>query len=147
MFTPSRLSRAQFRSNKSSEGQEHVILAAIAPLLVREWMNDYVHSVKKLKLKYWTLPCQKLFKFGAGHPVVCKTAYFIPVLIHGACGVVSVVPGKLMLLIGNDTLKVLEVIWPDESHWDFSGCWRFSGQRVARESRRTPDGSTVATVA
>ena len=73
-----------------------------------EWMNDYVHAhKKKLKLKYWTLPCQERFKFGAGDPdpVVC-----IPVLIHGACVVmrVSVVPGKLMLLIGKDTLKVLE---------------------------------------
>ena len=50
------------------------------------WMNDYVHSLKKLTLKYWTLPCQERFEFGAGDPVVCKTAYFIPVKIHGACG-------------------------------------------------------------
>ena len=34
-FTLSRLSRAQFQLNKSSEGQEHATLAAIAPLLVR----------------------------------------------------------------------------------------------------------------
>ena len=76
----------------------------------QEWMNDYVHSLKQLKLKYWTLPCQERFKFGAGDPVVCKTAYFIPVLIHEACAImrVSVLPGKLMLLIGKDTLKVLE---------------------------------------
>ena len=73
----------------------------------QEWMNDYVHSLKKLKLKYWTLPCEERYKFGAGDPVVCKTAYFIPVLIHGACAT-CVVPGKLMLLIGKDTLKVLE---------------------------------------
>ena len=73
-------------------------------------MNDCVHSLKKLTLKYWTLLYQERFKFGASDPVVCKTAYFIPVLIHGACAVmrVSVVPGKLMLLIGKDTLKVLE---------------------------------------
>ena len=64
----------------------------------------------KLKLKYWTLPCQERFKFGAGDAVVCKTAYFIPVLIHGACAImrVSVVPGNLVLLIGKDTQKVLE---------------------------------------
>ena len=76
----------------------------------QEWMHDYVHSLKKLKLKYWTLPCQGSFKFGAGDPVVGKTAYFIPVFVHGACAVMrfSVVPGKLMLLIGKDTLKVLE---------------------------------------
>ena len=38
--------------------------------------------------------------------VVCKMAYFIPVLIHGAFAIMrfSVVPGKLMLLIGKDTL-------------------------------------------
>ena len=56
------------------------------------------------------LPRQERFKFGAGDSVVCKTAYFIPVLIHGACAImfVSVVPGKLMLLIGTDTLKVVE---------------------------------------
>ena len=73
-------------------------------------MKDYVHSLKKPKLKYWTLPGQERFKFGAGDPVVCKTAIFIPVLIHGACAImrVSVVPGRLMLLIGKDTLKVLE---------------------------------------
>ena len=35
----------------------------------QEWMNDYVHSLKKLKLKYWTLPCQERFKFGAGDPL------------------------------------------------------------------------------
>ena len=64
----------------------------------QEWMNDYVHSLKKLKLKYWTLPCQERFIFGAGDPVICKTAYFIPVMIHGACAVVrvSVVPRKPM---------------------------------------------------
>ena len=60
-------------------------------------MNDDVHSLKKLKLKNWTLPCQERFKFGAGDPVVCKTAYFIPVFIHGACTImrVSVVPWKI----------------------------------------------------
>ena len=59
-------------------------------------MNDFVHSLKKLKLKYWTLPCPERFKFGAGDPVVCKTAYFIPVFIHGASAImrVFVVPGK-----------------------------------------------------
>ena len=70
-------------------------------------MNDYVDSLKKLKLKYWTLPCEERYKFGAGDPVVCKTAYFIPVLIRGACATCAV-PGKLLLLIGKDTLKVLE---------------------------------------
>ena len=66
-------------------------------------MNDYVHSLEKLELKYRTLPCQDRFKFGAGDHVV---AYFIPVLIHGACAImrVSEVLGKLMLLIGKDTL-------------------------------------------
>ena len=62
----------------------------------QERMHDNVHSLKKLKLKYWTLPCEERFKFGARDPVVCKTAYFIPVLIHGACAImcVSVVPGR-----------------------------------------------------
>ena len=72
------------------------------------WMNDYVQSLKKkLKLTYWTLPCQERFQFGAGDPVVCKTAFFIPVLMHGACAImrVSLVPRNLMLLIGKDTLK------------------------------------------
>ena len=42
--------------------------------------------------------------------MVCKTAYFIPVFIHRAYAImrVFVVPGKLILLIGKDTLKVLE---------------------------------------
>ena len=73
----------------------------------QEWTNDYVHSLTKLKLKSWTLPCQERFKFGAGDPVLCKTAYFIPVVIHRTCALtrVSEVPGKLMLLIGEDTLK------------------------------------------
>ena len=97
-FILSHLSRAGVRDtccNRTVAGQE--------------WMNDYVHSPKKLKLKYWTLPCQERFKFGAGDPVVCKTACFIPVLVHGACAIVraSMVPGKLMLLIGKDTLQDL----------------------------------------
>ena len=73
-------------------------------------MNDYVHSLKKLKLKYWTLPCQERVKFGADDPVLCETAYFVPVVMHGACAFLrfSEVPGKLMLLIGEDTLQVLE---------------------------------------
>ena len=76
----------------------------------KEWVNDYVRSLKKLRLKYGTLPCQERFKFGAGDPVVCKTAFFFPVLIHVTCAImrVSVVPGKLMLLKSKDTLKVLE---------------------------------------
>ena len=93
---PSRLSQAQFRLSKSSEEQEHVTRCN-RTAAGQEWLNDYVRSLKKLDLKYWTLPCQERFKFGAGDPVVCKTAYFIPVLIHGACAVtrVSVVPGNL----------------------------------------------------
>ena len=72
-------------------------------------MIVFIHA-KKLKLKCWTIPCQERFKFGAGDPVLCKTAFFIPVVIHGTCALmrVSVVPGKLMLLIGKDTLKVSE---------------------------------------
>ena len=70
-------------------------------------MNDYVHSPKKLKLKYLTLPCQERFKFGADDPAVCKTAQFIPVLIHGDHASFRG-SRKLMLLIGKDTLKVLE---------------------------------------
>ena len=35
----------------------------------QDWTNEHVHSLKKLKLKYWTLPCQERFKFGAGDPV------------------------------------------------------------------------------
>ena len=52
----------------------------------------------------------RTFKFGASDPVVCKTACFMPVFLNGACAImrVSVAPGKLMLLIGKDTLKVLE---------------------------------------
>ena len=60
-------------------------------------MNDCVHSLIKLKWKFWTLPCQERFKFAAGDPEVCKTAYFISVLIRGACAImrVSVVPTKI----------------------------------------------------
>ena len=95
-----------------------------------KWMNDYVHSLNKLKLKCWTLPCRERFKFGAGDPVVCKTAYFITLFIHGACAImrVSVVPGKLMLLIGRDTMKVLEARFDLKNNIGiFPMCWRFSG--------------------
>ena len=103
----------------------------------QEWMNFYVHSLKKLKLKFWSLPCQERFKFGADDPVVCKTAYFIPVLRHGACAImrVFVVPGKLMLLIGKDTLKVLEARFDLKSN---SGIFPGAGDllgKVLRESR------------
>ena len=37
-----------------------------------EWMHDNVHSLKKLKLKYWTLLCQERFKFGAGDPLFAR---------------------------------------------------------------------------
>ena len=40
----------------------------------QEWMNDYVHSLQKVKLKYWTLPCQQRFKFGAGDLVSFRGA-------------------------------------------------------------------------
>ena len=38
----------------------------------QERMNDHVHSLKKLKLKYWALPCQERFKFGAGTPLFAR---------------------------------------------------------------------------
>ena len=73
-------------------------------------MNDYVQTLKQLKLKFLTIPYQERFKYGAGDPELCKTAYFVPVVIHGACAFMrlSVVPGKWMLLIGKYRLKVLE---------------------------------------
>ena len=95
----------------------------------QEWMNDYVDSLKELKLKYWTLPCQERFKFGAGDPVVCKTAYFIPVFIQGPCAImrVSVVPRNLILLIGKDTSKVLEARFDLKNNIRiFSKCWRLA---------------------
>ena len=113
----------------------------------QEWMNDYVHSLNKLKLKYWTLPCEERFKFGAGDPVVCNTAYFIPVLIHGACAImrVSVVPGKLMLLIGKDTLKVLEARSDLKNDIGiFPGAGDFEGKVLREKPRRSLDGSIVA---
>ena len=77
MFIPNRLSQAQLRLSMNSEEQEHVKRAAIVPLLVN------VHSLKRLKWKSSTQPCQDGFKFGAGDLVVCTTAaYFVPVLIH-----------------------------------------------------------------
>ena len=39
-------------------------------------MNEYVQSLKKLKLKYWTMPCQEHFKLGAGDSEVCETAFW-----------------------------------------------------------------------
>ena len=98
----------------------------------QEWMIDYDHSLKKNKLKYWMR-----FKFGAGDPVVCKTAYFISVLIHGACAImrVSVVSGKLMLLIGKDKFKVLEARFDLKNNIGiFPGPGYFEG-KVLRESR------------
>ena len=78
--------------------------------LVREWMNGYVRSLNKLKLESWTLPCQERFKFGAGDPVLCETAFSNPVVIHRTCAFmrVSVVTEKLMLLIGKGTQTLLE---------------------------------------
>ena len=68
------------------------------------------------------MPCQENFKFGAWDPVVCKTAYFIAVAMHGACAImrVSAVPRKLMLLIGKDTLKVLEARFDLKTTWEVS---------------------------
>ena len=93
MFTPNRVSRAQLRLSKS-RGAGAFDTCCDRTVAGQDWMNDYVHSHKKLKLMYWTMSCQERFKFGAGDPIVCQTAYFIPVLIHGACAIVpvSVVP-------------------------------------------------------
>ena len=79
-------------------------------------MNDYVHSLIELKLKYWTLSYQQRVKFGAGDPVLCETAFFVPVVMHGGCAFLrfSEVPGKLMLLIGEDALQVLEARFDQE---------------------------------
>ena len=99
-------------------------------------MNDYVHSPKNLKLKYWMLPCQERFKFGTGDLVVCKTAYLIPVFIRGACTImrVSVVLGKLVLLRGKDTLKVLEARFGLKNNFGiFPDAGDFQGE-VLRES-------------
>ena len=100
-------------------------------------MNDYVHSLKKLKLKYWTLPCEERFRFGPGDPVVCKTAYFIPVLIHGACAVVrvAVVPGKLVLLKGKDCLKVLKARFELQNNIGIFPDAGYFHSKVLRESR------------
>ena len=110
MFILSYLSRAQFRLNKSSEEPERATLAVIAPLLVRSGWTT-VHSLKKAEVEALDAVLLRTFQvLEQVTPVVCKTAYFIPVLIHGACAIMRVflVPGKLMLLIGKDTVKVLE---------------------------------------
>ena len=102
----------------------------------RCWSRVNGHS-RSSKLKYLTLPCQECFKYGAIDPVVWKTAYFIPVFIHGACAImrVSVVPGKSMLLRGKDTLKVLEARFDlKNSIVIFAGAGDFQG-KVLRESR------------
>ena len=52
-----------------------------------------------------------------------------------------------MLLIVKDTMKVLEARFDLKNNIGiFPRFWRFSGQSVARESRRTLGGSTVARV-
>ena len=61
----------------------------------------------------------------------------IPVFIHEACAImrVSVVPGKLMLLIGKNTLKVLEARFDLKNNIGiFPGAGDFQGN-VLRESR------------
>ena len=45
------------------------------------------------KAEIEVLDGQERFKFGAGDPVVCKSAHFIPVLIHGACAIMRVSVG------------------------------------------------------
>ena len=54
--------------------------------------------------------------FGAGDPVLCETAYLVPVATHGPCAFLraSEVPGTLMLLIGEDTWQVLEARFDQE---------------------------------
>ena len=65
-------------------------------------VDDCAHSFKKLTLKFWTMPCQDSFKFGAGDPVLRKTVCFVRVMIHGVAQTCEfpLVPGKLMLLMG-----------------------------------------------
>ena len=42
----------------------------------QEWMNDYVHSLRQLKLRFWTLQCQERVKFGASDAVVLQDWLF-----------------------------------------------------------------------
>ena len=81
MFIPNLLSQAQFRLSKSSQEQEHVTRAAIVPLLVKSVCT----FTQKVKIEVLDAALPRTFKFGAGVLVVCKTAYFILVFIHGAC--------------------------------------------------------------
>ena len=137
MFTLSHLSRAQFCVEHELRGAKAYDTFCNRTVAGQGWINDYVHSLTKLKLKYWTLSCQERFEFGAGDPAVCKKAYIIPVLIDGDCEVmrVSVVPGKLMLLIGTDTLKVLEARFDFRNKIGiFPGAGDYQG-KVLRESR------------
>ena len=87
------------------------------------------------------------FKFGAGDRVVCKTAFTVPVVVHGACAImrVSVVPRKLLLLIGKDTLKVFEARLGLENNIGcFPGAGDFQGKNVVRQSSWALDGTLVA---
>ena len=123
------------RSVRRKTNMMHMHVSPVV-LYKKQCMFVLSHS-KKLKLKCWTLPCQERFKFGASDPEVCETAYFIPVLMHGACAImrVSVVPRKLMLLIGKDTLKVLEAKFGLNNNIGiFSGAGDFEG-KVLRGSR------------
>ena len=110
-------------------------------------MNVHVRSLTQFKLKYWTLPCLERFKFGAGDPVVSKTAHPLPVMVHGACAImrVSVVSGKLMLVTGKAILKVLEARY-DFTHtkWEIFLELKPSKKRALRELGKTFDGPTVS---
>ena len=58
---------------------------------------------------------------------------------------VFVVPGKLMLLIGKDTLKVLEARFDLKNNIGiFPGAGDLQGKVLRESPRRTFDGSTVA---
>ena len=90
MFIPNRLLPSSISVQQELRGAGAFDTCSNRIVAGHEWTNDCVHSVKQLNMRYWMLPCQERFKFGAGDPAVCKTAYFIPVLVHGTCAVMRI---------------------------------------------------------
>ena len=69
MFTLSRVSRTQFRLNKSSEEPEHATLAEIAPLMVKVWMKRLCPiTQKKADIEVLDAALSRT----SGDPAVCK---------------------------------------------------------------------------
>ena len=110
-------------------------------------MNDYVHSLRQLKLRFWTVQCQERFKFGASDAVVLQDCLF-------SCQSCCTRLAESCEFFGTGEADAFDwhrhsegvrsSVWHDKQHRKFSWRWRSPRNGAARKSSWTTNGARVA---